>query len=319
MWLYVPPSPCSQAGGGLDLGVHLACPEARVVCHVEREAFAAAVLVARMESGDLAPSPVWSDVSTFDGVPWRGLVDLVAGGFPCQDISNAGKRAGITGERSGLWSHYARILAEVRPPLVFVENVSALVGRGLGVVLGDLAALGYDAEWGCFRASDVGAPHRRERLFLLAHADCGASALQDSRRSSGRPDADDRGTPMGDPHDRPRDVRPEPRGDLRDPPRTGEQVGDADGEGLEGRRVTERRGGDEWTPWAPGPEERDRWREFLRLSPDLEPAVCGGAHGVAGGLEYRADRLRLLGNGVVPPLAAVALLELAARAGIRLS
>lgn len=155
---------------GLALGLKRACPELRTVAYVEREAYAASVLVARMEDAQLDLAPVWDDVSTFDGRPFRGRVDLVAGGFPCQDISNAGKRAGIEGERSGLWKQFARIIAEVQPRFVFIENVSALVARGLEVVLEDLAALGFDAEWGCFRASDAGAPHRRERVFILAHA-----------------------------------------------------------------------------------------------------------------------------------------------------
>ena len=95
-------------------------------------------------------------------------VDVIAGGFPCQDISNAGKRDGIDGERSGLWSEYARIIGELRPKFVLVENVSALLGRGMGRVLGDLSALGYDAEWSSFPTGHrMG--HRRERLFLVAN------------------------------------------------------------------------------------------------------------------------------------------------------
>jgi DNA (cytosine-5)-methyltransferase 1 len=96
-------------------------------------------------------------------------VDAICGGFPCQDISNAGKGAGIEGERSGLWGEYARLIGELRPEVVFVENVAALLGRGLDRVLGDLAALGYDAWWDCIPASAVGAPHQRDRLWLVAY------------------------------------------------------------------------------------------------------------------------------------------------------
>jgi DNA (cytosine-5)-methyltransferase 1 len=99
--------------------------------------------------------------------------DVICGGFPCQDISNAGKRAGIDGERSGLWSEYARIIGELRPRYVIVENVAALLGRGIERVLGDLAALGFDAEWHCIPASAVGAPHRRDRVWIVAYAQCG--------------------------------------------------------------------------------------------------------------------------------------------------
>jgi site-specific DNA-cytosine methylase len=94
---------------------------------------------------------------------------VLSGGFPCQDISYAGKGEGIDGERSGLWSEYARIIRELRPRYVVVENVAALLGRGMERVLGDLAAIGYDAEWQSIRASDVGAPHRRERIWIVAH------------------------------------------------------------------------------------------------------------------------------------------------------
>ena len=96
-------------------------------------------------------------------------VDVLTGGFPCQDISNAGKRKGIDGERSGLWREYARLIGELRPRYAIVENVGALAVRGLGRVLGDLATLGYDAEWHCIPASAVGVPQRRERLFIVAH------------------------------------------------------------------------------------------------------------------------------------------------------
>jgi DNA (cytosine-5)-methyltransferase 1 len=143
-------------GGGLALALGRACG-ARTVCYVEIEAFGAATLVANMAKGFLDQAPVWSDVVSFDGGPWRGSVDLIAGGFPCQDISLAGRGEGIdAGERSGLWREFARIIREVRPRYIFVENVAALTSRGLDRVLGDLAALGFNAEWCVFRASDVG-------------------------------------------------------------------------------------------------------------------------------------------------------------------
>ena len=155
------------AGGGI-LGGHLL--GWRTVCAVEWEPYPASVLVARQNDGILPPFPVWDDVQTFDGRPWRGLVDVVSGGFPCQDISAAGGGAGIDGERSGMWKHMARIVGEVRPSIVFVENSPLLVGRGLAVVLGDLTALGYDAEWFCLSASNCGAPHQRDRIWLVANA-----------------------------------------------------------------------------------------------------------------------------------------------------
>ena len=155
------------AGGGILGGKLLGW---RTVCAVECEPYAAAVLCARQNDGLLPPFPVWDDVRTFDGKPWRGLVDVVSGGFPCQDISAAGKGAGITGERSGLWREMARIIGEVRPRFAFVENSPALTRRGLGVVLGDLAELGYDARWGVLGAVDAGAPHKRNRIWIVANA-----------------------------------------------------------------------------------------------------------------------------------------------------
>jgi DNA (cytosine-5)-methyltransferase 1 len=159
---------CAGAGG-LELGVKLAVPGARCVGYVERDAFAAAVLVARMEDAALDSAPVWDDVADFDGRSWRGVVDCVAAGFPCQPFSAAGKRRGTADER-WLWPDIARVLREVGPRWVFLENVPGLVRRGLADVLRDLAALGFDAEWGLLSAAAVGAPHKRERLFLLAHA-----------------------------------------------------------------------------------------------------------------------------------------------------
>lgn len=113
--------------------------------------------------------PIHHDVTKLRGSD-VGAVDVICGGFPCQDISLAGLGAGLAGERSGLWREYARIIGELRPKFVIVENVAALLHRGLDQVLGDLAALGYDAEWHCIPASAVGAPHRRDRIWIIAYA-----------------------------------------------------------------------------------------------------------------------------------------------------
>ena len=152
------------AGGGI-LGGHLL--GWRTVCAVEWESYPASVLCARQNDGLLLPFPIWDDVQTFDGKPWAGIVDVVSGGFPCQDISAAGKGAGIDGERSGMWGEMARIIHEVRPSYVFVENSPMLTSRGLGRVLGDLASMGFDARWGVLGAKDVGANHKRERIWIV--------------------------------------------------------------------------------------------------------------------------------------------------------
>jgi len=134
----------------------------------EIEPYPRDVLLARQRDGHLPNFPIWDDVCTLDGTPWRGTVDVLCGGFPCQDISAAGKGAGISGERSGLWKEYARLIGEMRPRFVFAENSPLLRTRGLGVVLEDLAALGYNARWGVLGARDVGAPLVRDRMWILA-------------------------------------------------------------------------------------------------------------------------------------------------------
>ena len=153
--------------GGFSLGLERAGFQTVAFC--ENEPFCQQVLHKH-----------WPDVPIYDDVRElsRGRldadgiagIDVICGGFPCQDISVAGQGAGIEGERSGLWSEFARLIGEIRPRYVIVENVSALLGRGLGTVLGDLAALGYDAEWHCIPASACGAPHRRDRVWILGYA-----------------------------------------------------------------------------------------------------------------------------------------------------
>jgi DNA (cytosine-5)-methyltransferase 1 len=170
------------AGGGILGGKLLGW---RTVCAVEWEPYPASVLVARQNEGLLPPFPIWDDVQTFDGKPWRGIVDVVSGGFPCQDISAAGKGAGIDGERSGMWGHMARIIGEVRPRYVFVENSPMLVTRGLERVLGDLTALGYDTKWTVMGAADVGANHKRDRIWIVGKVSnpmCGRSQKQTDKQ-----------------------------------------------------------------------------------------------------------------------------------------
>jgi DNA (cytosine-5)-methyltransferase 1 len=171
------------AGGGI-LGGHLL--GWRTVCAVEWEPYPASVLCARQNDGILPPFPIWDDIQTFDGRPWRGIVDVVSGGFPCQDISAAGGGAGIDGERSGMWKEMARVICEVRPRFVFVENSPMLTSRGLGTVLGDLASMGFDAKWGVLGAADVGAPHQRDRIWILANA----NGLDDALRGNSKDHAE---------------------------------------------------------------------------------------------------------------------------------
>jgi DNA (cytosine-5)-methyltransferase 1 len=226
------------AGGGILGGKLLGW---RTVCGVEIDPAARGVLIARQNDDSLPPFPIWDDIRTFDGREWRGVVDVVSGGFPCQDISIAGRGAGIEGERSGLWVEMARVIREVRPRFAFVENSPILTSRGLGVVLRDLADMGFDARWGVFSACSIGAPHTRERLFIVADAGRAGCAVLPGRSQARR----------GDGH------------------------GAALCRGIQERR---RRG---WWP---------------------EPLLGRVVNGLAG----RVDRVRAIGNGQVPGVAAMA-------------
>jgi len=154
----------SGVGGGILGGKLLGW---RTVCAVEWDSYAAGVLCARQNDGLFAPFPIWDDIRTFDGVPWRGRVDVVSGGFPCQDLSVAGHGDGLDGERSGLWGEMSRIIGEVRPLYTFVENSPNLTNRGLTRVLADLTQMGYDTRWCVMGANSVGAPHKRDRVWIV--------------------------------------------------------------------------------------------------------------------------------------------------------
>ncbi|QRI64473.1 DNA cytosine methyltransferase [Shinella sp. PSBB067] len=272
---------CSGAGG-LDLGLAIAIPGYRAVGHVERETFAAATLVARMEDASLDRAPLWDDVGTFDGRAWRGAVDIVTAGYPCQPFSVAGKLRGADDPRH-LWPHVARIVGEVEPPFVFLENVAHHLRLGFPEIASGLVGMGYRLAAGLFTAAEVGAPHRRERLFILAHRE--RDHLADPARLLG--DAVEWRQADGDDAD----------------------VDDADGAGSQGRCDEPREHAGERPAWPPGPGDADGWRAFLRHAPDVEPSLRRGADGLA----HRVDRLRLCGNGVVPLVAAHALRTLAAQ------
>lgn len=161
---------------------------------VEWDGYACSVLRARAAEGWFPGLSVWEgDVRLFDPSEYTGIVDCIHAGFPCQDLSVAGAGAGLgEGTRSGLYREVIRIASLVRPAYIFMENVSAILGRGMGVVLGDLAQIGYNARWMCLRASDVGAPHHRDRWFCLAK--CSDTDRQWQQQPQ-RPDSQVRGWP----------------------------------------------------------------------------------------------------------------------------
>ena len=145
----------------------------RVICYVEWDDYCIEVLKARIGDGLLDDAPIWDDARIFDGRPWRGCVDIITAGFPCQPFSVAGKQGAEMDERN-MWPDTIRVIREVRPEWVLLENVPGLLARShgyLGQILGELAESGYDAAWKVLSAAEVGAPHKRDRLWVVAHTD----------------------------------------------------------------------------------------------------------------------------------------------------
>ena len=154
---------------GLELGIKRVIPNYRTICYVELDRYAQGVIQSRIRINELDDAPIWDDITTFDGRPWAGRVDIISGGFPCQDVSLLGKRRKLReGTRTGLWFEFERIIDVVRPRYAFIENVPDLFTGGFEHVLSGLARLRYDAIWSTFFACSVGAPHARERLYCLA-------------------------------------------------------------------------------------------------------------------------------------------------------
>lgn len=270
--------------GGLDLAVKRVFPTSRLVCAVEVEAFPAAVLAHQMAAGALDAAPIWSDLRAFDARAWRGCVDILTAGFPCQPFSAAGKRGGDTDPRH-LWPHVRRAINGARPRLVFLENVPGLLtvrcagGRtAYELVRSELQRLAYRVEAVLVTASEVGAPHKRERLFILGVADgdmwgCGqhkGEMLLDRERPTFWHDVDGCG---------------------------GAPVADASKQFNKASRPV----------WPPGPTDAAEWAAILALRPDLAPATQPGVRGVADGVSTRVDELRAYGNAVVPAQGAYAL------------
>ncbi len=286
----------------LSEGIRAGCEflgwQHRTIAHCEREIAAAAQLVAFMEAGIIDPAPIWNDLCTFDGRPWRGKLDCISAGFPCQPWSAAGKQGGVADER-WIWPDIVRIIRESEPSLCFFENVRGLVsGGGLEFCLADLASLGFDAEWCVVSGDDVEASQERERVFILAYRNdignewCGRAWNRRARFEDGSEQvADTEGE------------RPGSLGE-RDWPAAPRSVAELCGTHL----------------FAPGPVS-DRWAGIIADYPHLAPATQPGVRMLAHGITYlvdesRSDQLRAIGNGVIPLAAATAFVLLARRAGI---
>ena len=335
---------CSGVGG-LDLGLKLAMPTSRTVAYMEIEAYACEILVKRMEEKILDPAPLWSDVKSFDCKPWRGKVDIITGGYPCQPFSVAGKKLGDKDPRH-LWPHVRRIVSEIEPMLCFFENVGGHLQLGFEQVHNDLQGLGYKVKAGLFTAEEVGAPHRRERLFILAYRNdsrCNSRGNDNTERQvcpnqerHSAPIHQERtqlqswigenSAPLADSscirvqrniNERCFDWQPQMQTERRSL-NLGNNKQLADTECLGCRR---RRDGNQTGNLCPDqtsrsfrtcsklplwPPRPNDFDDWRNIPKNLKPAV----YRMADGLADRVDRVRACGNGVVPLVAAYAFLSI---------
>ena len=306
-------------GGGILGGKLLGW---RTVCAVERDAYAAQVLAQRQNDGLLEAFPIWSDVQSFradnadctdviEGL--RAIADslVISGGFPCQDISAAGKGAGITGERSGMWREFARIIGEIRPAYAFIENSPMLTVRGLDTVLSDLASIFYDATGAIVSARAVGANHKRDRIWivakrrdLLSHAEhIGTGRRQQQPQGAEKAATELANTHLlgrddGQPKIKPAKARLNALGNTS---ASGENVANTNLQHGERRCESQQPASTCRQAARPTIECRDWWR--------IEPNVGRVVNGCA----FRVERLKALGNAQVPLCAATAFYLLSER------
>jgi DNA (cytosine-5)-methyltransferase 1 len=320
--------------GGIDLGLKRAIPNLRTIAFSEIEGFACANLVAKMEAGLLDAAPIWTNLKTF---PWGGgfcgKVDILSGGYPCQPFSAAGKRLGSNDPRH-LWPFIANGIKLMQPRLCFFENVEGHISLGLRAVIEELGSLGYKTTWGIFSAREVGAPHQRKRVFILAERSGERSATRFSRQinwQEGIAAVADNGGYVAWPS------RPSEPQHAWEPPRV---VGNPNGinwSASASRRINdaEARSASEAVGNAESQRSSTQRPKYEGLSGELcfasassegivsdrqtEPSLGRDADGSTSGLDYaklciagdnRTDELRLLGNGVVPATATRAFLTL---------
>lgn len=268
--------------GGMEVGLE-STGRFRTIWFSENDDYASAVLRKHWPS-----IPNLGDITKID---WRQVEcpDVLTGGFPCQDISNAGKRKGITGERSGLWKEYLKAISILRPKFVIAENVSALRQRGLSTVLCDLAQVGYDAVWHCVPASHVGAPHRRDRIFILAYPHSDGFRFEGYEQASGQNKiSEEWKAPAGG----------EWKGLEHEACKSGTVVQNSVSDGSTSSKMAN-------AISIGSIEESDRWSDQSCMGKEsswwaVEP--CVGR--MADGIPNRVDRIKCLGNAIVPQVAA---------------
>ena len=256
----------------------------RTIGYVEIDSYCQRVLQARIRDGHFDDAPIWDDIKSFDGKPWHGRVDVVTAGFPCQPFSVAGQKKGKDDERN-LWPDTARVIREIRPRFVFLENVLGLLAGShgyFGSILRELAEAGHDAEWTVLGADDVGAPHRRKRLWVLAYAT--SEGLEGGRREPRRwaEIESERSRPI---------------------------VADAVGTGLERRQGIANDNGEERATIERSGGQRVTWWDADPAEGPVESRVDR----VVDRLAFRCDRLRAIGNGQTSLVAARAWHELSRR------
>ena len=282
---------------GIGKGLRRVLPNVREIAYVEIEAFAIANLVAKMETQQLDPAPIYTNLKTFSYKDFLGKVSILSGGFPCQGFSQAGKQKGVDDPRH-LFPYIAEGIRECKPQCVFLENVEGIISckthegeSVLKYVLRTLEGLGYRATAGIFSASEVGFPHQRKRVYILGYS-------EGTRQSS----SDDRSRQAQLGGTSTRDAQSE--------------LSDTDIERLEGsvlkgeprEQTEESSSGCSWGKYPARPNEEQYEWEAPRVV-EVKPRLGGATNGSSSGLDpnrHRIDRLRLLGNGVVPQTAAKA-------------
>jgi DNA (cytosine-5)-methyltransferase 1 len=287
--------------GGIERGLDLTGTTHRVLAYVEIEAFAVANLASKMESGELDAAPIYTDIKTFPAHLFRGCVDLITGGYPCQPFSAAGRRRGEDDPRH-LWPYIREHINAIEPVQCFFENVEGHISLGLSSVISDLEEDGYDSTWGIFSASEVGAPHQRKRVYILANT--GIPFGDDSETDSQCADTDSV-RPHREEEHRCRSVQ---RGiklqhqQERESRQVREDVADTVSQGFQERQSHSRILGKGRKPPARKDFELEGNQRNTSLTWPVEPNVGR----VVDGCADRVDRIRMLGNGVVPQTAAKA-------------
>ena len=298
--------------GGFSLGLRLAGLKTRTVAYVEWEKYPQEIIKARIKDGFLNDAPIWGDISTLDGQQFRGMVDLITAGFPCQPHSVAGLKRGADDERN-LWPETLRVIREVGPRYVILENVPGLLSASSnggtpaygGTVVGELAQIGYGVHWQTIGADDVGAPHRRKRWWCIGVADSDGTGSTSHTRDHGK-------------ERRLSEAHSEQEHGASVLGGSGAELVNSDSNATQGMEQGSQQGRYQrqaglssrtasQPTWPPSPSDTSGWEQVIRVRPDLAPALTKETESqfrrVADGRSHRVDELKALGNGLLPAVA----------------